>query len=105
MVFSGGHCALGPGRVMVMEQIAKHRKLSLAAKEMGMSYMKAWLLVRSLNRSFSKPVIELARGGKKGGGAQLTASGRKILALYRKMESQADKSLKADAGKIKRHLW
>ena len=104
MVFSGDHCALGPGRVEIMEQIGKSRSLNQAAKDMGMSYMKAWMLARSLNKSFRKPVIELARGGKKGGGARLTAAGEEVLSLYRRMQTAADKAVRSASRTLHNHL-
>ncbi len=63
-----------------------------AAKRMEMSYMRAWTLIQTMNESFKEPVIEALRGGSERGGAALTETGRKVLALYQQME---EKSLKA----------
>jgi molybdate transport system regulatory protein len=51
-----------------------------------MSYMRAWSLVGMLNRSFRNPLVELSRGGRAHGGARLTPTGKRIVALYREME-------------------
>jgi molybdate transport system regulatory protein len=49
--------AIGPGKVKLLEMIDKHGSISEAGRQMGMSYRRAWLLVDSLNRSFSVSVI------------------------------------------------
>ena len=51
-----------------------------------MSYMRAWNLIRMMNRSFREPIVELSRGGRSRGGARLTECGRRVLGLYRSME-------------------
>src|SRR3954466_15651027 len=84
-VMSGGEIALGPGRVDLLELIGETGSLRAAAARMGMSYMRAWNLVRYTNRRFKKPVVEAVRGGKAGGGARLTETGWKIVRIYRRM--------------------
>ena len=59
-----------------------------AAKRMNMSYMRAWLLVKSMNGCFRKPLVIRTRGGRRGGGTKLTATGQRLLALYRQLEKK-----------------
>jgi molybdate transport system regulatory protein len=66
---------------------------------MKMSYMRAWSLVQTMNRCFKEPLVIAAHGGEGGGGAALTETGRKVLALYRQMERAG---LRANAGPWKR---
>ena len=73
--------ALGPGKVELLALIEDSGSLSQAAKRMGMSYMKAWLLVQTM-----RPLVAMSRGGQNRGGAKLTETGRKALALYQKMQ-------------------
>ena len=56
---------------------------------MAMSYRRAWLLVENLNTSFREPVVAAQSGGRHGGGAQLTAFGRDLVACYRTIEREA----------------
>lgn len=84
-VLSGQNVVLGPGKVELLEHVAETHSLNQAAKRMGMSYMKAWLLVGLMNRSYKKPLLKMERGGSKGGGAELTETGQRVLSLYRKM--------------------
>jgi molybdate transport system regulatory protein len=90
-VLCDGETALGPGRVDLLELIAKTGSLRAAAQEMEMSYMRAWTLVKSLNSWFRAPVVEVARGGSSGGGAKLTAVGREVVALYRRIERESQR--------------
>ena len=67
---------------------------------MEMSYTRAWTLVKLMNESFSEPLIESVRGGSSGGGAMLTKTGQKVLALYQQMQSEAQIATKANGKKL-----
>ncbi|HUK82378.1 MAG TPA: LysR family transcriptional regulator [Verrucomicrobiae bacterium] len=85
----GRDVALGPGKVELLEHIARTGSLRKAAAAMEMSYMRAWTLVRTMNRCFKKPLVETKRGGPEGGAALVTDEGKAVLALYRRMEAQS----------------
>jgi molybdate transport system regulatory protein len=84
-------CSLGPNKIDLLEGIARTGSLSAAARDMGMSYRRAWLLVHDTNEAFQQPVAELAVGGREGGGAQLTAFGQQLVADYRRFEEKVRK--------------
>ena len=88
--------AMGPGKADLLEAIADQGSITAAARRMGMSYRRAWLLVDTMNRSFRAPLVETARGGPGGGGACLTPLGREALERYRRMEAKAQRSLVRD---------
>jgi molybdate transport system regulatory protein len=88
--------ALGPGRAELMERIARTGSISAAAREMGMSYRRAWLLVEAINAAFVEPLVATNTGGSGGGGAHLTEFGQGILARYRAMELKAAQALATD---------
>jgi molybdate transport system regulatory protein len=88
-VFFGHAIALGPGKADMLEYIAEDGSISAAARRMGMSYRRAWLLVDTMNHCFRSPLVEKVKGGKGGGGACITDLGREVLRRYRKMESDA----------------
>lgn len=96
--------ALGPGKAELLGYLDKTRSLNQAAKAMDMSYMKAWLLVQIMNRSFKKPLVKSARGGAKDGGAELTATGRQVLELYREMHRASLEAMKAPWKEMQRLL-
>ncbi|MEO6079386.1 MAG: LysR family transcriptional regulator [Steroidobacteraceae bacterium] len=85
-----GTCSLGPGKVSLLEAIERTGSLSAAARSLGMSYRRGWLLLHSTNEGFSQPVAELTVGGKEGGGARLTDFGRRLVADYRSFEAAVD---------------
>lgn len=88
-VLLGAAVAIGPGKADLLDAIAESGSISAAAKNMGMSYRRAWLLVDTMNRCFDGPLVASARGGSGGGGARLTPLGEEVLARYRDMESKA----------------
>ena len=84
--------AIGPGKIALLEAIADSGSISAAARSLGMSYRRAWLLVDELNRAFGQPVVTTQMGGKSGGGAELTAFGRDLVGHYRAIEVKAQKA-------------
>jgi len=90
----GSEIALGPGRIDLLEFIQQTGSLRADAERMGISYMRAWQLVKYTNRCFNDPVVEVVRGGKHGGGAQLTPTGRRTLAAYRALEKECQRAMK-----------
>lgn len=91
--------ALGPGKVDLLDAIERTGTLAAAAEAMGMSYMRAWKLVQTMNACFRSPLVETARGGAARGRATLTETGRAVRDLYRKMEevcAEATASLAGD---------
>jgi molybdate transport system regulatory protein len=103
-VMRGREVALGPGRVELLELIRETGSLRAAALRMGVSYMRAWNLVRYTNRCFCQPLVEASRGGKAGGGARLTRSGNEIVAKYRRMERQSQQAIKQTWAGLRKFL-
>jgi molybdate transport system regulatory protein len=85
----GNGQALGPGKADLLDAIAATGSIAAAGRAMAMSYKRAWQLVDGLNRSFSLPLVHASKGGGRGGGAELTPAGRKILSAYRAIEVKA----------------
>ena len=77
---------IGPGKVAVLEEIARSGSISAAGRALRMSYRRTWELVEDLNRSLGTPVVETAAGGSGGGGAVLTRAGKAIVERYRAIE-------------------
>jgi molybdate transport system regulatory protein len=95
-ILLGEAIAVGPGKADLLAAIAAEGSISAAARTMGMSYRRAWLLVDELNRVFVGPVVVSETGGRRGGGAVLTALGQDILRRYRAMEQRAAASVADD---------
>lgn len=78
--------ALGPGKIELLARIQQTGSITEAARQMGMSYMRAWKLIQTMNGCFKEPLVLAVRGGQRRGGAQLTKVGARALQLYQKME-------------------
>src|SRR5437870_12838059 len=88
-VLCGEVIALGPGKVDLLALIGETGSIRETAERMGMSYMRAWTLIKTMNACFREPVVVASRGGIARGGAVLTETGRRALELYRGLESQS----------------
>ena len=99
-----GDRMLGPGKMELLSRIHVTGSLSAAARQMGMSYMRAWKLVQDLNRNPDRPMVEMSRGGVGGGAGKLTPVGQNVLALYQKMEGESAKTANSYGRKIARLL-
>lgn len=86
----GTDIAIGPGKADLLAGIAETGSIAAAARRMGMSYKRAWLLVETMNLCFREPLVISARGGRGAGGARLTAEGEAVLAAYRSLQRAAE---------------
>ncbi len=84
-----GGTRIGPGKIALLEAIAREGSISAAGRALRMSYRRAWELVENLNRGLGAPVVTTAAGGSKGGGAHLTSVGTALVEHYRAIEAEA----------------
>lgn len=84
---SGDEIPMGPGKANLLDAIIRTGSISGAAREMNMSYRRAWLLVDVMNRNFSSPLVQSAAGGVQGGGASVTETGLEVLKQFRALEA------------------
>ena len=89
--------SIGPGKVALLEHIDRSGSISQAARDLGMSYRRAWQLVESLNGAFRAPLTTASTGGKRGGGATLTPLGHEVVRTYRACETDLQ-------GQVARHF-
>jgi molybdate transport system regulatory protein len=80
-----GRGSLGPGKLRLLDTIASTRSLSAAARELGMSYRLAWEHLRLIEKRTGITVVEPHRGGRQGGGTELTPQGEALLRAYRNL--------------------
>ena len=88
--------AIGPGKVQLLEAVRDTGSITAAAKSIGMSYRRAWLLLDELNGALRSPAIASAKGGTTGGATTLTDVGEQVIALYRHIERTAAEACAAD---------
>jgi len=81
----------------LLEQIAVCGSLSEAARRLHYSYRRAWMLLDGMNHRWPTPLVKTATGGHRGGGAQLTELGTRVLGAYRDLQLQVEHLLDAAA--------
>ncbi len=86
---------IGPGKVALLEAIARDGSISAGGRALRMSYRRAWELVEELNRSMGTPLVATAAGGARGGGARLTPAGQAVVESYRALEQDAGTAARA----------
>ena len=97
----GDQIAVGPGKIALLEAIERTGSITAAAKDLDMSYRRAWLLLDEMNRSLREPAVTTSKGGNSGGGSVLTESGRRVIALYRRIEDEAAAACRQDIRALK----
>ncbi|MBS0253674.1 MAG: LysR family transcriptional regulator [Proteobacteria bacterium] len=88
-IYCDHEIAMGPGKADLLDAIAAHGSISAAARAMGMSYRRAWLLVDAMNRCWSGPLVETLAGGGHERGARVSELGAEVLRQYRAMQTAA----------------
>lgn len=84
-IMIGKGLGMGPGKAAMLKAIQSTRSINAAGKQFGMSYRRAWLLVEEMNQLFASPLVIARRGGKGGGGAEITPLGLRVLHDYDKL--------------------
>jgi len=100
----GGNIAIGQGKADLLEAIGRTGSISAAARELAMSYRKAWMLVDEMNQCFPTPVVTAAKGGLRGGGAQVTALGQEALTRFRRIQAKAFAAIEGDVREFRKKL-
>ncbi len=87
---------IGPGKIALLKAIQSTGSISAGARQIGMSYRRAWLLVEEINAAFQSPAVAAATGGVQGGGAVVTAVGEQIIKIYQSIEANARTAVKVE---------
>jgi len=103
-ISKGADIAVGPGKIDLLEAIARTGSITAAARSLGMSYRRAWLLVDTMNRCFRGAVVDAEAGGRRGGGTRLTTLGAEVVRRYRRIETRAARSGATDIAALTRLL-
>ena len=101
-LYLGDGITIGPGKIDLLRVVGETRSISAAARAQGVPYKRAWLLIDSLNRGFTQPVIETATGGKGGGGAHLTPTGEELIRTYDALEQRLNREASAELDAIRK---
>jgi len=97
--FDGNRC-FGKGKMQLLELIDKTGSINKAAKEMKMSYKKAWTMIGELNEQFTSPMVITQSGGKEGGGTVLTDEAKTLIQYYQNLQTRFDEFVKMETVKL-----
>lgn len=100
----GSRRSIGPGKIRLLEEVARTGSISEAGRNLGMSYRRAWLLIDDMNRCFDQPVVTGKPGGAQGGGTSVTKFGAGLIRQYRAIEAAALRSAKSRLGSLESAL-
>ena len=103
-VLVGNEVALGPGKAELLIHLRDTGSIAEAARRMGMSYMRAWTMLKTMERCFKQPLAKTARGGSERGGATLTETGEAVLTIYGRMQQKADRAIEEEWSQLQRLL-
>lgn len=90
----------GPGPVELLERIAATGSINAAAKEMKMSYKKAWELITHLNEQTERPVVIPQTGGEKGGGSVLTEEALRLIEYHKELRKRFSDFLNQESKRL-----
>lgn len=94
---------LGDKRIRLLEAIDKTGSISQAAKAVPFSYKAAWDAVDDMNNVAPEPLVNRSVGGRHGGGTELTAFARRLIAFYRALEKESQLSLEKLTGNLEQN--
>jgi molybdate transport system regulatory protein len=78
----------------LLQEIEKAGSLSGAAKNLQISYRKAWGILRDTEQYLGFPLVDKRRGGASGGRSNLSAEGLQLLRAYRSLHHETDIAMK-----------
>lgn len=79
---------MGRERVALLEAVIEHKSITKAAEMAGFSYKTAWDAVNAINNLLPRPAFITRTGGSRGGGAEVTDEGRRLIAAFRRLEEK-----------------
>ena len=82
---------IGLGKIDLLERLGAVGSISAAARQMGMSYKRAWFLLNSMQSGFREPLFIAERGGSRRVGTTLTPLGEDLIQRYRSHSDLVDK--------------
>lgn len=91
---------LAEGRIALLKEIIVSGSISAAAKQMNMSYKKAWEMINTMNKSAEQPLVVRISGGAGGGGTRVTDEGLKMIQLFEKLNKKCQVYLDKELEKI-----
>ena len=90
----------GPGPLELLDLIDSYGSITEAAKQMKMSYKKAWEIINTLNEHSAKPFVETQTGGSRGGGSIVSREAKDLIREYRLLGERFNTFLEKESQKL-----
>ncbi|WP_422482354.1 winged helix-turn-helix domain-containing protein [Pleomorphochaeta sp. DL1XJH-081] len=90
MIKKNGVICFGPGVIWLLKEIEKTGLVSEAAKNLELSYSKAWTIIRNAEGGLGETLVERASGGAKGGHSALTENAREYIKAFDKTAKEIE---------------
>ncbi len=87
-VRADGRLLVGRERVTLLEAVVQYGSITKAAEIAGFSYKTAWDAVNAINNLLPRPAFITRTGGPRGGGAEVTDEGRRLISAFRRLEEK-----------------
>ncbi len=94
ILFEGDNGFFGPGVRDLFLSIDSEKSVKAASEKMGMSYSKAWKMIRNVEKAIGQSAVSRVHGGPEGGSASLTDAGRAVLERYISFAEKSREALK-----------
>lgn len=89
-----GKYILGLGGANLLKAINEEKNLGLAAKKIGVSYRKAWNILKKIEEDLGESPVNTYKGGTGGGGGmELSEKSIHLLNTYNELDSDIKKVL------------
>lgn len=88
-----GEKVFGRGPYVLLKTVDRLGSLNKAAKELNMSYSKAWAIIRRAERLLGYNLLTSVTGGVDGGGSCLTSKAKDLLKAYEGFIEEAEEAV------------
>ncbi|MCB2196527.1 MAG: LysR family transcriptional regulator [Bacteroidetes bacterium] len=88
-----GESILGNGKFELIDYIDQLGSLKAAADKLGISYRKAWGMLKDAEEKLGFCLTEKHRGGQHGGNSVLTTEGKELIEAYKELLVEFDEAI------------
>lgn len=81
---------MGRGPIELLQGIERLGSINQAAKEMNMSYVKAWKIIKKMETSLGGKILKTEIGGREYGGSELTPLATKVIEFFTAYEADVE---------------
>ncbi len=83
-----GDAFMGIGLVWLLERIDRFHSIAQAARDMGLSYVKALRILKQLEANLGQPLLARSKGGARRGGSDLTPLAHRLVREFERLRRE-----------------